>query len=529
VVEKRKGPAREATHKVGESTSESAAHYFADILDLRDHLERDELHKFGLRFFWPADGNHDIRRRCEFGPLEDLLVTSYQLDRGRFENHLAATNDALGIGRWDGARVVDVELGTDLHAVTIERNAERVVVQARWLIDAGGRAALLKREKGLERDFEHTINSAWWRLDGGLDVEDFSDDPAWRNLDLGGGVKMTPHARWRSTTHLLGVGYWVWIIPLASGPVSIGIVADPRYHPLEEYDTFEKARAWLAKHEPQLADAMRGREGQVLDFLKVGDFAHSCERLFSTDRWLLTGDAGLFLDPFYSPGSDCITYVNTLITDLVTRDLEGEEVRERLEAHNDYMLRVFESLHELYNDQYAFFGNPAVMFPKIIWDATYNWGGNGVLLFQKRLTDLAFRTRVVDAMGSVWALNAIVQRMLREWHALEHRRYEGLYFLPPPFFVELNEQLVEKLDDDAMEARIRHNVKRLEAIAVGLFFKAADLLPAPPDPNVAVNPYALSLDPARWEADGLFAARGLTRAQAMEVAEGLEAVFVDQY
>ena len=57
VAEKRKGPAPLAAFKVGESTVEVSAHYFAEICGLRDHLENDEVVKAGLRFFMPAAGN----------------------------------------------------------------------------------------------------------------------------------------------------------------------------------------------------------------------------------------------------------------------------------------------------------------------------------------------------------------------------------------------------------------------------------------------------------------------------------------
>jgi hypothetical protein len=52
-----------------------------------------------------------------------------------------------------------------------------------------------------------------------------------------------------STNHLLGKGYWVWIIPLASGATSIGIVADPQFHPYAEFNTFERAMQWLKKNQ----------------------------------------------------------------------------------------------------------------------------------------------------------------------------------------------------------------------------------------------------------------------------------------
>jgi len=62
-----------------------------------------------------------------------------------------------------------------------------------------------------------------------------------------------------STNHLCGKGYWVWMIPLSSGAISVGIVADPRFHPYEEMKTLDDALAWIRRYEPQLADSVDGR------------------------------------------------------------------------------------------------------------------------------------------------------------------------------------------------------------------------------------------------------------------------------
>jgi 2-polyprenyl-6-methoxyphenol hydroxylase-like FAD-dependent oxidoreductase len=44
IAEKRPGPAPEAAFKVGESTVEVSAHYFADVVGAREHLDNDEQH-----------------------------------------------------------------------------------------------------------------------------------------------------------------------------------------------------------------------------------------------------------------------------------------------------------------------------------------------------------------------------------------------------------------------------------------------------------------------------------------------------
>jgi 2-polyprenyl-6-methoxyphenol hydroxylase-like FAD-dependent oxidoreductase len=83
VVERRDGQAPEAAFKVGESTVELSAHYFSEVLGLRDHLKAHQLPKAGLRYFFLAGDNRDIAARVEFGGTALPPVPSYQLDRGR--------------------------------------------------------------------------------------------------------------------------------------------------------------------------------------------------------------------------------------------------------------------------------------------------------------------------------------------------------------------------------------------------------------------------------------------------------------
>src|SRR5262249_61284892 len=70
VLDRREGAAPEAAFKVGESTVPSGAHYFADIVGMKEHLEQDHLRKMGLRFFLPEGDNSDITRRIEVGPFD---------------------------------------------------------------------------------------------------------------------------------------------------------------------------------------------------------------------------------------------------------------------------------------------------------------------------------------------------------------------------------------------------------------------------------------------------------------------------
>jgi flavin-dependent dehydrogenase len=516
IMEKRVGPAPEAAFKVGESTVEVSTNYFADVIGMRDHLDADQLPKCGLRFFFPAGDNRDIALRVEYGSPAIPPVHSYQLDRGRFENELAARNLKAHNTVLDGARVQEIELDGERKRVTITRGQETSVLTSRWVVDAAGRAGLLKRKLGLAREVGHHVNSAWFRLAGGLDIDEWSDDEQWHR-------RMTaPGLRALSTNHLCGQGYWVWLIPLSSGPISIGIVADPRFHPFERIDTQEAAMAWLGEHEPQLAQALEGRSEQIEDFLRVEDFAMGCARQFSPERWCLVGEAGAFADPFYSPGSDYIALGNTFASDLICRDLDGEDIAARADAHDQRFQRLFAVTLSYYEGQYGIWRNAQVMNAKITADYFYYWATTALLFFHRKLTDLQFMAEVQPLLDRAMRLTPILQRFFREWDELDHREWLGA-FSPPTAFPQLPQRhldLHSGMDDERLRAQLAENIELYEALAVTMFAKATESLPgagaAELDPEAPINPYAIGLDPKRWEADGLHDGSGCSPAQVAD-------------
>jgi 2-polyprenyl-6-methoxyphenol hydroxylase-like FAD-dependent oxidoreductase len=526
VAEKRKGPAPEAAFKVGESTVEIGAHYFARVLGLEDHIEEYQLPKFGVRFWFPAGDNGDIARRCEYGPPFRGALRTYQLDRGRFENELAARCRQAGVDLFDGCQVEDAELGEE-HRVTVSLDGERLAMGARWVVGATGRASFMRKKLGLDKEVPHAINSAWFRLAEKLDLEQWSDDPEFL------GRMSEPGLRWLSTNHLMDAGYWVWLIPLASGSTSIGIVADPRLHPFERINTLEGALEWIGEHEPQLAEVLESRRDKIVDFLKVEHYSHGCKRVFSPERWCVTGDAGAFIDPLFSPGSDFIGMSNSFITDLILTDLAGKPIAERAEFVNAFYLRYFDAWLTQYQDLYPLFGNTLATVLMFGWYRMAYFGVSVPLFFEDRLTDPDFLESVEDEMDRFIRLFAPVQRLIRDWHELELSTPEGVLIKPAEFeyifeimgnLVASHDPSTPPVDDAVLRDRVGECVRRLEAAAVVLFYEAASRLDGAADrigPDTPLNPYAISLDPDRWEADGLFAGDGVSVSEAGTLAAGI--------
>ncbi len=150
-------------------------------------------------------------------------------------------------------------------------------------------------------------------------------------------------------------------------------------------NTFERALDWLARFQPAVADAVAARRDKLQDFLFFKGFSYGCTQVWDGQaRWALTGEAGGFLDPFYSPGADFIAMANTFIVELVRAERAGEPLRAPSLYFNELFLSFYDSTLTLYQDQYALFGEPRVMPVKVLWDYTYYWGVLCQIFFQGR-------------------------------------------------------------------------------------------------------------------------------------------------
>ncbi|MFL6585581.1 MAG: NAD(P)/FAD-dependent oxidoreductase [Luteimonas sp.] len=464
VIERRAHPVREAAHKVGESTVEIGAHYLAKVLGLEAHLENEQIRKFGFRFFF-SEGSHAIDQCTELGVSQLLPTPSWQIDRGRFENFLGERARALGVQFEDAAVVRELTMagdGPDDHVVAFERDGTTHTLRSRWLIDASGRAGLLKRKLDLAQPNDHDANAVWWRVDGIIDPNAWSQDAGWLQ-------RCDPPDRWRSTNHMCGPGYWFWLIPLASGSHSLGIVCDATMHPLETMNTHAKAMDWLRTHQPQVAATLDRSEHTLQDFLFLRHFSYGCKQVFSRERWALTGEAGLFLDPFYSPGTDFIAIGNTYICDLIGKDRAGTDFRPYVALYQQLYMSFYENTLTLYQDQYPLFGDEQVMPVKVIWDYTYYWSLLTPLFFADRLTSMSVLGRLRPAFTEASALNRAVQTLLREWGRCNgDNPAAGARLLDQSgidWFRAMNGALNDTLDDDALVARIDDNVSRMRWLA----------------------------------------------------------------
>lgn len=493
VLERRETEASTAAHKVGESTVELGTHYLREVLDLKGYLEEHELPKHGLRFFFPSKTKENISSRVELGPRLRLPVPSHQLDRGTLENYMMKLSREKGTEVLLAAKVSNVDLLADGHEVSYIKDGEEVKVKCRWVADASGRASILKRKLQFQKPMEHHSNAVWWRLKGVIDIDTWTDDKQWQSY-------LEPGLRYLSTVHFMDTGYWLWVIPLGSKNTSIGIVADPAVHPFETFNTYEKAVEWMKKNEPLPYKMLEplGQGDGLLDFKILKHYAHHTEKIYSEGRWGVTGESGAFLDPLYSPGTDFIAMNNSWLSDLILRDIDGEDISGRAHIYEQSHLALVDSWIPVYQNKYLLMGNTQIMVIKIFWDWATYWAVPAHLFANKAFTNLRVLKDLFVAQNSLGRkfgrLNKTMQDLFLEWLPLENKIFSDRYIDPFDLAVlrKFQEQIEVQHEPAALLESVAKNMNTLEQLAVAIFRLISTEVNGTA-PDMKVNPYTINL------------------------------------
>lgn len=410
VLEKTTRPLPDAAHKVGESTVEIGAHYFGEVLGLRSYLKQHQLPKLGLRYFY-GGGKLPFHLRPELGTSMYSPVPSYQLDRGTFETDLRQMAQKAGVQLIEGASLEDIVFAenAEKHQVRYSLNGQTESLSANWVIDAMGRRRYLQTKFGLKKESPHTASSVWFRWEGQLSVNELvpASKTAWQQRNV--------EDRYLSTNHLMGRGYWVWLIPLASGNTSIGIVTQNDIHDFAAYSrSYDTSFQWLEEHEPELAQKLKGK--QPLDFRKIKNYSYNSAQLFSANRWTCVGEAGIFSDPFYSPGSDTIAITNTFTCNLILADMEGKLSTDMVELLNHEVLEVrFPDQLSYFINGYHTFGNTPVAATKFLWDTIYYWRVYSHPFLCGFMNDADFVRMYAEKVKKLSVINRALQAEFRLW------------------------------------------------------------------------------------------------------------------
>src|SRR6185503_14133880 len=132
---------------------------------------------------------------------------------------------------------------------------------------------------------------------------------------------------------------------------------------------------------------------------------------------------------------------NGLACDLVTRNLNGEDIQGRALVHDKLFLNVANIWLSIYEQQYSLMDNAQIMVTKIIWDTAFYWGVFGLLYFHDTFRNIADSPSVAANLSRIAQLSNRVQAFFREWHAVDRPIVSDAFvdlYAPLDFMVRLH-------------------------------------------------------------------------------------------
>jgi flavin-dependent dehydrogenase len=327
------------------------------------------LRKHGAIFIDERSG-----RETRFSFDEGLPGTpphAHQVERDKFDHMLLLAAQQAGAKVRERVEVTGFELGEDQVAVEIHDLDADVSgkLQARYLVDASGQQALLARTGKTVEPYREFGRAAVFRHFRGL-------APA---------IVTELHERGDIVIKLVADG-WMWLIPLASGDLSVGLVkakgkveAAALAQEIEASPLIQRLTVGATASEPQL----------------IGNYSYRNTRPYGP-RFACIGDASAFLDPVFSSGVSLALAGGERLADILAPALaEGREHEPDLMA----------PLGAHMNTAYEAFGRFIQRF--------YNTKLIDNVLLAEQHTSQVFRSGVISVLAAdVWRTDNPFQNML---------------------------------------------------------------------------------------------------------------------
>ena len=300
-------------------------------LGVLDQMERAGFpKKWGATMLWGRDPEP---WSWYFRETNRSYPHAYQVWRPTFDNILLDNASSVGVDVREGCAVT-AALIEDGRAYGVKLRADdgsEGAMEADWVVDASGQAAILSRSLGLRQ----------W-------------DDQFRNMAIYGYFKDSQRLPAPNSTNIFIESYehgWAWNIPLANDIASVGVVIDSevgqqgiRERGVREYyrqqlDSTRHTRDMLSS-----ADIVSGPE-------VVKDWSYTSDRM-AGDGWIMVGDAACFVDPLFSSGVHLAMMSGVMAAAYVHSAQNDDTIREPA-------ARMYE---QLYRTEYGHFRELARLF-----------------------------------------------------------------------------------------------------------------------------------------------------------------------
>ena len=260
-----------------------------ETLGVADEIAEIGIDKWGAEFVSPV---HDHVQPYNFGDAWDKsMPKAYEVERAEFDRILFRNTARNGARTIEGTKVVDIEFhdsprqneeGNEYHVtVTTENeNGAQQEWHSAFVADATGRDTFLANRHGWKRrSRKHNSAAVFGHFRG---------------------AKRNPGKEEGNITLFWFDHGWFWFIPLKNGVTSVGMVTWPYHMKSRQGRSLEQFLFDNIETVPELKRRL-AEASLVRDVQATGNFSYSADRTHG-DRFLLVGDAFMFIDPVFSSG-----------------------------------------------------------------------------------------------------------------------------------------------------------------------------------------------------------------------------------
>jgi flavin-dependent dehydrogenase len=234
------------------------------------------------------------------------MGTTFQVQRGRFDNILAQEAERMGVDiRWQ-TEVIAVDFSGDKARLEVrEPSGDVVTYEADFVLDASGFGRILPRLLDLESPSGFPVRKALFgHIEDRIDNAQFDRDK----------IRITVHPEHKDV--------WFWLIPFSNGRSSIGVVAEESFY--QSMDDNKIALRDIINQDAGLSELLKNAVFDEPINAIVG-YSANVKSLYG-NGYALLGNAGEFLDPVFSSGVTIAMKSASLAAEVLDRQFKGEAV-----------------------------------------------------------------------------------------------------------------------------------------------------------------------------------------------------------
>ncbi len=154
---------------------------------------------------------------------------------------------------------------------------------------------------------------------------------------------------------------------------------------------------------------------KILDEGRFFDYSYDAQQTISPQQWAITGEAGRFSDPLYSPGTDLVSIYNTLIVDAILTPDPAALVR-KSRVFEMVMRIMYEAYVPSYAISYDCLGDRQAFFYKYGWELAVYFGFYVLPFINDLFTDEEFLPFYMRKFGLLGPINRQLQQFLSDFY-----------------------------------------------------------------------------------------------------------------